>query len=94
MAIGVQTDMCTPALAKYGSHELRQQFLAPSIAGDYVGCIGVSEVEAGSDVAGIRTKAVKDGGMYIFKFHICRIRILAFLYLSLIIIKVLTVLCG
>eukprot|EP00794_Sanderia_malayensis_P003014 gene3014-3472_t len=65
MAIGVQTDMCTPALAKFGSHELKQQFLAPTIAGDYVGCIGVSEVEAGSDVAGIKTKAVKDGDDYI-----------------------------
>lgn len=62
MAIGVQSDMCTPALARFGTHELKQQFLAPTIAGDYVGCLGVSEVEAGSDVAGIRTNAVKDGG--------------------------------
>ena len=63
MAIGVQTDMCTPALAKFGSDELRELFLAPSISGDYVGCVGVSEVEAGSDVAAIRTTAVKDGGI-------------------------------
>jgi len=48
MAIGVQTDMCTPALARYGSDELRRQFLAPAIAGDMVGCIGVSEPGAGS----------------------------------------------
>ena len=63
MSIGVQTDMCTPALAKFGSDELKELFLAPSISGDYVGSVGVSEVEAGSDVAAIRTKAVKDGGM-------------------------------
>ena len=63
MAIGVQTDMCTPAMAKFGSDELRELFLAPSISGDYVGCVGVSEVGAGSDVSSIRTTAVKDGGI-------------------------------
>ncbi|WP_225783282.1 acyl-CoA dehydrogenase family protein [Xenophilus sp. Marseille-Q4582] len=65
MAIGVQTDMCTPALAKHGSAELRAEFLAPAIAGDMVGCIGVSEVGSGSDVASIKTTARKDGGDYI-----------------------------
>ena len=64
-AIGVQTLMCTPALAKHGSDELRREFLAPSIAGDQVGCIGVSEEGAGSDVASIRTYAKKDGDDYI-----------------------------
>ncbi len=61
MGITVHTDMCTPALAEHGSHELRQRFLAPSIRGEYVGCIGVSEPDAGSDVAAIRTRAVPDG---------------------------------
>ena len=61
MAIGVQTDMCTPALARFGSDELKRQFLAPAIAGDMVGCIGVSEPGAGSDVAGIRTSARRAG---------------------------------
>jgi citronellyl-CoA dehydrogenase len=65
MAIGVQTDMATPALARYGSDELRKEFLAPSIAGDYVACVGVSEPGAGSDVASIRTTARKDGGDYV-----------------------------
>jgi citronellyl-CoA dehydrogenase len=57
MAIGVQTDMAVPALARYGSHELKKSFLAPSIAGDFVACVGVSEPGAGSDVANIRTNA-------------------------------------
>lgn len=65
MAIGVQTDMCTPALARFGSDELREQFLAPAIAGDAVGCIGVSEPGAGSDVSGIKTVARKDGDDYV-----------------------------
>ena len=65
MAIGVHTDMCTPALARFGSDELKREFLAPSIAGDMVGCIGVSEVGGGSDVAAVKTTARKDGDDYI-----------------------------
>lgn len=65
MAIGVQTDMCTPALARFGSDALRAEFLAPSIAGDMVGCLGVSEPQAGSDVAGIQTTARENGDDYI-----------------------------
>ncbi|MDH4396528.1 MAG: acyl-CoA dehydrogenase family protein [Limnobacter sp.] len=65
MAIGVQTDMATPALARFGSDELRKEFLAPAIAGDMVACIGVSEPAAGSDVAQIKTTARKDGSDYI-----------------------------
>ncbi|WP_297722948.1 acyl-CoA dehydrogenase family protein [Limnohabitans sp. Rim8] len=65
MAIGVQTDMATPALALFGSDALRQEFLAPAISGDMVGCIGVSEPGAGSDVASVKTTARKDGDDYI-----------------------------
>ncbi len=65
MAIGVQTDMATPALARFGSEQLCREFLAPSIAGDFVACIGVSEPGAGSDVASIRTQAVRDGDDYV-----------------------------
>ncbi|MGE0153766.1 MAG: acyl-CoA dehydrogenase family protein [Reyranellaceae bacterium] len=65
MAIGVQTDMATPALARFGSDEVRREFLAPSIAGDYVACLGVSEVGAGSDVASIKTTARRVGGDYV-----------------------------
>ncbi len=65
MAIGVQTDMCTPALAKFGSEELKREFLAPSIAGELVGCVGVSEPHAGSDVAAIKTSARRDGDDYV-----------------------------
>ncbi|MBP6894068.1 MAG: acyl-CoA dehydrogenase family protein [Pseudacidovorax sp.] len=65
MAIGVQTDMCTPALARFGSEELKREFLAPAITGEQVGCIGVSEPGAGSDVAAIRSTARKDGDDYV-----------------------------
>lgn len=64
-SIGVQTNMCTPALAQFGSDELRHEYLAPSIAGDMVGCIGVSEESAGSDVANIKTFARRVGDDYV-----------------------------
>lgn len=65
MAIGVQTDMATPALARFGSDALREEFLRPTIAGDFVACIAVSETGAGSDVASIKTRAEKVGGDYV-----------------------------
>lgn len=65
MAIGVQTDMATPALARFGSDALRKEYLAPAIAGDMVVSIAVSEAGAGSDVASIKTTARKDGGDYV-----------------------------
>ena len=65
MGIGVQTDMATPSLAKFGSDELRKEFLVPAIAGDAVFSIAVSEPSAGSDVAAIKTTARKDGDDYI-----------------------------
>jgi citronellyl-CoA dehydrogenase len=65
MAIGVHTDMCTPALARFGSDELRREFLAPAIAGDMVGCLGVSEAGGGSDVAAVKTQARRDGEDYV-----------------------------
>jgi citronellyl-CoA dehydrogenase len=65
MAIGVQTDMATPALARYGNDYLKENYLKPAVAGDLVACIGVSEPGAGSDVAGIKTTAVREGDEYV-----------------------------
>jgi citronellyl-CoA dehydrogenase len=65
MAIGVQTDMATPALARWGTDELRREFLAPAIAGEVVASIAVSEASGGSDVAAIKTVARKDGSDYV-----------------------------
>ncbi len=65
MAIGVQTDMATPALARFGTDAAKEDFLRPSISGDYVSCLGVSEVGSGSDVASIKTTAKKDGDDYV-----------------------------
>jgi citronellyl-CoA dehydrogenase len=65
MAIGVLTDMATPALARWGAHELKQEFLAPVIAGDQIASIAVSEASGGSDVAALKTTARKDGSDYV-----------------------------
>jgi citronellyl-CoA dehydrogenase len=65
MALGVQTDMATPALANHGSDQLRREFLMPAIAGDMVCSVAVSEPHAGSDVSAIKTNAIKDGDDYI-----------------------------
>ncbi|MEL7311338.1 MAG: acyl-CoA dehydrogenase family protein [Pseudomonadota bacterium] len=65
MALGVQTDMATPALARFGSDELKEAFLAPAISGEQVCSIAVSEPHAGSDVAAIKTHARTDGGDYV-----------------------------
>lgn len=65
MAIGVQTDMATPAIARFGSPQLKKEYLEPAIKGDMVVSIAVSEAGAGSDVANIKTTARKEGGDYV-----------------------------
>ena len=61
MAVGVQSHMCTPALSHFGSDELRERYLAPAIRGEKIGAIAITEPDAGSDVAGISTRGVRDG---------------------------------
>ena len=65
MGIGVQTDMATPAMAKFGSDYIKQEFLSKAISGEAVCSIAVSEPHAGSDVANIKTTAVKDGDEWV-----------------------------
>jgi citronellyl-CoA dehydrogenase len=65
MGISVHTDMATPSLAEFGSEELKRRFLVPSIAGEVVSAIAVTEPDAGSDVAGIQTRAVRDGDEWV-----------------------------
>ena len=65
MGISVQTDMATPALHRFGSEELKQRYLVPAIRGEQVAAIAVTEPSAGSDVAGIKTRAVRDGDHWV-----------------------------
>jgi alkylation response protein AidB-like acyl-CoA dehydrogenase len=65
MGIAVHTDMATPPILKFGTEEQKQRYLVPSIQGTKIACLGITEPDAGSDVAGIRTRAVRDGDEYV-----------------------------
>lgn len=65
MAISVQTDMATPSLHRFGTDEQKRRFLAPALRGEMIASIAVTESDAGSDVAGLRTRAVRDGDEWV-----------------------------
>ncbi len=60
MGVAVQTDMAMPPILAFGTEEQKQEWAAPAIAGKKILCIGITEPDAGSDVAGIKTRAVRD----------------------------------
>lgn len=65
MALAVQTDMATPALHGFGTPELKEKYLRGAISGDLVCAVAISEPDAGSDVAGLRTRAQRDGDEWV-----------------------------
>jgi len=65
MAIAVQTNMATPAIDEFGTEYLKETYLKPAVLGDMVAAIAVTEPDAGSDVAAIRTRARREGNHYI-----------------------------
>ncbi|MCE2527006.1 MAG: acyl-CoA dehydrogenase family protein [Actinomycetia bacterium] len=65
MALGVQVDMATPSLHQHGSEDLKRRYLAPALHGEMVTSIAVTEPDAGSDVAAIKTRATRDGDQWI-----------------------------
>ncbi|HEY5187675.1 MAG TPA: acyl-CoA dehydrogenase family protein [Solirubrobacteraceae bacterium] len=65
MGVAVQTDMAMPPILAFGTEEQKQEWAAPAIAGTKILCIGITEPDAGSDVAGIKTRAVRDGDEYV-----------------------------
>ncbi len=67
MAIAVQTEMATPPILKFGTKWQQDEFLIPSILGEKLACIGITEPDHGSDVAGIETRAVRDGADWIIR---------------------------
>jgi alkylation response protein AidB-like acyl-CoA dehydrogenase len=65
MGFAVQTDMVLPPVHLLGTEEQKQRYLVPGIKGERIGCLGITEPGAGSDVAGIRTTAIRDGDDYV-----------------------------
>jgi alkylation response protein AidB-like acyl-CoA dehydrogenase len=64
MALSVQTDMATPALAQFGTDDQKERYLRPAIAGTKIAAIAITEPDAGSDVAAITTRGVRDGDLW------------------------------
>src|ERR671936_2659333 len=65
MGVAVHTDMATPPIFLFGTEDQKQRYLVPSIRGENTSCLGITEPDAGSDVAGIKTRAVRDGNEYV-----------------------------
>ena len=65
MGLAVQTDMAMPPILKFGTEEQKQEWLVPAIQGKAILCLGITEPDAGSDVAGIKTRAVRDGDEWV-----------------------------
>jgi alkylation response protein AidB-like acyl-CoA dehydrogenase len=65
MGLAVHTDMAMPPILAFGTEEQKQEWVVPAIKGEKILCLGITEPDAGSDVAGIKTRAVKDGDEYV-----------------------------
>jgi alkylation response protein AidB-like acyl-CoA dehydrogenase len=65
MGVAVQTDMAMPPIKAFGTEEQKQEWLVPAIKGEKILCLGITEPDAGSDVAGIKTRAVRDGDEFV-----------------------------
>jgi acyl-CoA dehydrogenase len=61
--LGAHTEIATPPIWKFGTEDQKQRYLVPAIKGEKIGALAITEPEAGSDVASLRTTATKvDGG--------------------------------
>ncbi len=65
MGLAVHTDMAMPPILAFGTEEQKQQWVVPAIKGEQILCLGITEPDAGSDVAGIKTRATLDSGDYV-----------------------------
>ncbi len=65
MGVAVHTDMATPPIFAFGTEDQKQRYLVPAIKGEKIACLGITEPDAGSDVAGIKTRAVRQGDEWV-----------------------------
>jgi len=65
MGLAVHTDMVLPPIEMLGTEDQKRRYLEPGIKGERIGALGITEPGAGSDVAGIRTSAIRDGDEYV-----------------------------
>jgi alkylation response protein AidB-like acyl-CoA dehydrogenase len=64
-ALIAHVGLCTTPLIRFGTPAQRDRYLRPALTGEKLGCFGLSEPDAGSDAAGLRTRAVRDGDHYV-----------------------------
>jgi len=60
MGVAVHTDMANPPIRMLGTEDQKRRYLEPAMRGEKIACLGITEPDAGSDVAGIKTTAVRD----------------------------------
>jgi len=65
MGVAVHTQMAMPPILKFGTEEQKQEWVVPAVKGEKILCLGITEPDAGSDVAGIKTRAVRDGDEWV-----------------------------
>ncbi len=65
LMLSLHSDICMPYLTHYASHEQKERYLAPSISGDCVLAIAMTEPGTGSDLANVQTRAIRDGDEYV-----------------------------
>jgi alkylation response protein AidB-like acyl-CoA dehydrogenase len=65
MGVAVHTDMAMPPILAFGTEEQKQEWVVPAIKGEKILCLGITEPDAGSDVSGIKTRAVRDADEYV-----------------------------
>lgn len=65
VSVLVQTEMATSSIDTHGSDQLKRRFLPDVVAGKSIFALGVTEPQTGSDVARLRTRAVRDGEHYV-----------------------------
>ncbi len=63
--VGAHIGIATPPVWKFGTDEQKERFLAPAIRGEKIAALGITEPDAGSDVAGIKTSATRVDGGYV-----------------------------
>src|SRR4051794_30542426 len=65
VGVAVHPDMAPPPILQFGTEDQKQRYLVPALKGEKISCLGITEPDAGSDVRGIRTRAVRDGDEYV-----------------------------
>ena len=64
LMMSLHSDICMPYIESYGTHEQKQRYLAPAIAGETILAIAMTEPGTGSDLANVQTRAIRDGDHY------------------------------